>query len=527
MSLSGCRKEYTILFAAATCVAEMLGGGVISLPYVIYETYWVFGGLMIIFGTILTSYTAYLLSELYLDICASNNPNKQTMNPHTGLLASQKQQNNEHVQNLTPMDDQSGSDVDYKNFNSYTTYNTTTTNNNNNNDALAHTGLTPVFNTFRGERFGSIDSVIQEELNSPYIEIGKRVFPLFGEWFLTGCVGITLIFVDVVFLVLCGMNVQTLLNDDNFLNNKIMSTQTICIMFFAFLTLVFSYFWYKVHDYQWFVWLAVFSSFLAIIMAFPVVAEYAPSSDKVSQLSLSDITLSNVIQAFGTIMFAFGGHAGFPTYQKNMGVKYQKYFNYSIIITYAYIFVMMFSFSIVITLLYGGDLKDNVLENLPDNNVFSKIITILITFHMFSATSTLVPPVCAILSKLIVKTSICVNNRIRNNGTRPSRISRISFDQLEVDGENVEIVQWWTPILVQFIAACIAIALQDNFLTVMGILGNTTVTLCTFVMPCLLYLVHFKNRISMCSKIVCATGALAGVVIGIISVGSNINDLIK
>eukprot|EP01084_Bolivina_argentea_P227987 385143_1 len=415
--------------AAATCIAEMLGGGIVGLPYVVVQTYIIFGGIMIVFGTLLTYYTGYLLSSLYSDIFGCNK--------HDMLVELLEQEKQKEIEiNMEQ----------------------STTNANN---------------------FESI---------TPYLSIAKHIWPSYGEYICGFSVSITLVFVDVVFLVLCGMNLLSIIGE-----NTIISSQTICIIIFAILTLILSYLWRKVHHYKFFVWLAVLSSFIAIILAFPIVISNSPKPNPPIP-PLTNDTIYDFLQAYGTIMFAFGGHAGFPTYQKNMGIKYQHLFKYSIAISYIYIFIMILPFSIVMALLYGDQVDDNILNNLPDNNIVALVIIGFITFHMLSAMATLVPPVAVIISKLI------------RNDTN---------------------VYWWSPILVQLVAVIIAISLQDNFLIIMGILGNTTVTLCTFVMPCLLYVMHFKNKISIWNKICCWICVVVGILTGICAIGVTIYNLIN
>ena len=244
----------TIGLAAATCTAEMLGGGIVSLPYIVTNTYILTGAIMIIFGALLTYYTGWLLSELYIDICADLDLN---------------QDNNFDVDNYDHDDRKK----------------------NEKNPRQSIQREEPLLNK-------------QHKL-SPYLQIADHIWPKYGKYILGFCVGITLIFVDILFLVLCGMNLLSMIGDDTKL------TQTTSIIIFAVGTLLVSYLWGQVKHYQFFVWLAVISSFIAIILSYPVIIKYAPSHPSLP--SMSSAKPINYATAYGTIMFSFGGHAGFPT----------------------------------------------------------------------------------------------------------------------------------------------------------------------------------------------------------------------
>ena len=174
----------SVALAAATCVAEMLGGGVVSLPYSMVQTAIFPGGIMLIFGALLTYYTGKCLSSIYVD------------------MESIKQNN------LLNIDD----------------------------------------NAFEGD-FDKPSLDNNEETlvisDTPYMEMSRLVFGKTGEYFMYFCVGITLMFVDIIFLILSGENVSGLLNTDSWFGS-----QTACILYFALGTLIVSYFWGQVSHYQ-------------------------------------------------------------------------------------------------------------------------------------------------------------------------------------------------------------------------------------------------------------------------------------
>ena len=269
-----------------------------------------------------------------------------------------------------------------------------------------------------------------------------------------------------------------------------------------------------------FVWVACLSTLIAILIAYPVTINYAPNPHPGSP-SVKDVQWTDYFTTYGTIMFSFGGHAGFPSYQKNMG-KHYKYFNYSLLIGYGYIFIMLFPFSICMAFLYGNSVEDNVLSNLPDNNVGATVIKILITTHMSSGMATLVPPVADILSSFA---RMCCNKENSQIMDTEQIIQKAQNKPENVLKQNK--TYWWSPIIIQLICGALAVLLQDHFFNVMSILGNTTITICTFVMPCVLYVQYFKNKLSIIENVLCWCCIIIGIATGIIAVTGAIIDIIN
>ena len=271
-----------------------------------------------------------------------------------------------------------------------------------------------------------------------------------------------------------------------------------------------------------FIWLAVLSTLIAIVVAYPLSINYAPNP-RPHTPNITDVSWETYFETFGTIMFSFGGHAGFPSYQKNMH-KYYKYFDYSLMIGYAYIFVAVVPFAVSMGLLYGNSVEPNILDNLP-NNKWAIIIIILITTHMTTSLATLVPPVADILSSF-VRVSLTKKNKNIIHNTNKMEISNDSKLTNNIQNSLSKHNYWWSPILIQLICGAMAVLLQDHFFIVMSLLGNTTITMCTFVMPSILYIKYFKNNISMTEKIICWICVIIGIITGVTAVTNAVINLI-
>ena len=185
-----------VALAAATMVAEMLGGGIVSLPKSIVDTGIYPGAIMLLFGAVWTYYTGKCLSAIYIDM--QSRKNVINNNNNTGVLLLDID-NAHSIQAISNSDDSS-------------------------ND----------------------ETVV---CDTPYMEMSRIVFGKIGEYLMCFCLVITLIFVDIIFLILCGKNVSGLLN--GLLNDDSKYTsQTACILYFAIGTLIASFFWGKVSHYE-------------------------------------------------------------------------------------------------------------------------------------------------------------------------------------------------------------------------------------------------------------------------------------
>lgn len=104
----------------------------------------------------------------------------------------------------------------------------------------------------------------------------------------------------------------------------------------------------------------------------------------------SDVTFKSYSFSMGTMFFAWGGSAMFPTIQVDM--RDPNKFHWSVIIAYIILLIFYMPVSIIGYHVYGSKVADNVLTNLPED--FLRItVEILITGHLGMAFTIVLNPI--------------------------------------------------------------------------------------------------------------------------------------
>jgi len=104
----------------------------------------------------------------------------------------------------------------------------------------------------------------------------------------------------------------------------------------------------------------------------------------------NQITFNTFSTSLGTIFFAWGGSAMFPTIQVDMRQPHR--FHIAVLIAYSFLLLFYLPVSIIGYIVYGSDVKDNVLKNLPEN-FLRYTVEILITGHLAMAFTIVVNPI--------------------------------------------------------------------------------------------------------------------------------------
>jgi vesicular inhibitory amino acid transporter len=102
------------------------------------------------------------------------------------------------------------------------------------------------------------------------------------------------------------------------------------------------------------------------------------------------VTFNSFSTSLGTMFFAWGGSAMFPTIQVDMHHKDR--FHLAVIAAYILLLIFYLPVSIVGYVIYGSDVQDNVLKNLPQN-FFRYAVEILITGHLAMAFTIVLNPI--------------------------------------------------------------------------------------------------------------------------------------
>ena len=104
----------------------------------------------------------------------------------------------------------------------------------------------------------------------------------------------------------------------------------------------------------------------------------------------SDVTFNSFSTSLGTMFFAWGGSAMFPTIQVDMRNPNQ--FHIAVLISYVILLIFYLPVSIVGYAIYGSSVKDNILENLPQDGL-RYTVEILITGHLATAFTIVLNPI--------------------------------------------------------------------------------------------------------------------------------------
>jgi vesicular inhibitory amino acid transporter len=104
----------------------------------------------------------------------------------------------------------------------------------------------------------------------------------------------------------------------------------------------------------------------------------------------SPVTFNSFSTSLGTMFFAWGGSAMFPTIQVDMRQPHK--FHIAVFIAYAFLLVFYVPVSVVGFAVYGSNVDDNILKNLPEN-FFRYAVEILITGHLATAFTIVLNPI--------------------------------------------------------------------------------------------------------------------------------------
>lgn len=121
----------------------------------------------------------------------------------------------------------------------------------------------------------------------------------------------------------------------------------------------------------------------------------ASIQDKLGPYKNVPVTHSNAdilkfFEALGIVLFAFGGHPSFPTFQNDM--KQPKKFGKAVYLSYFIMTMMYLPVALVGFLVYGANLKDNVLNTITPGPLLY-VVQILITCHLFCSFVIVLNPV--------------------------------------------------------------------------------------------------------------------------------------
>ncbi|XP_071842936.1 uncharacterized protein [Apostichopus japonicus] len=287
--------------------------------------------------------------------------------------------------------------------------------------------------------------IYKQQTRFPYPAIGYETYGNKGRYLVSFCVNATLFGVGTVFLLIASENIQELLTTlhKDFSFCALLPIIAVCLWPITWLGTP-KDFWPVAIGAMCATATACLAMFIQILLD-----RNASETPTYPPSGFSDFFL-----AFGVILFAFGGHAAFPTIQHDM--RNPKDFSKVVTVAYAGIVCMYLPVSTAGYFVYGDKNEDNILGVLSASWL-TTTATCLITVH------------------LIMGFIIVINP-----------LSQEVEDFLGIDKAfNWKRVINRTVImgLILFVAETI-----PQFGAILSLVGGSTVTLLTFVFPSLFYL---------------------------------------
>ncbi|PAV73887.1 hypothetical protein WR25_16071 [Diploscapter pachys] len=212
----------------------------------------------------------------------------------------------------------------------------------------------------------------KEICRKPYPEMAYRAFGEKGRFLESINLSITQFMIATVLIQLCARNLTTLINV--FFKTHI----EFCVFIVVVVVIVWPFIMLKSPNDFWpAACLAAASSILAACLM--VVGSSIDMQECRKEIAYPEVTFKNFFLAYGTIVFAFGGHGAFPSFQTDMRKPY--HFNRSVIYSYLLITFFYFLIPVVGFEAYGNSMVDTIIPSIQTTWI-SQSVNILITLHV-------------------------------------------------------------------------------------------------------------------------------------------------
>ncbi|XP_071792147.1 uncharacterized protein [Asterias amurensis] len=328
----------------------------------------------------------------------------------------------------------------------------------------------------------------------PYPAIAFEAIGKPGRYMVTFCVNFTLFSVSCVFLLVAANNIQSLLV-------QVGVSVSFCVWVPIIAAILCPFTWLGTPKDFWpIAAIATTATGIACLLIF---VQEMLDIGHYPDVKFPSTDFGNFFEAFGVILFAFGGHAIFPSVQHDM--KDTRKFHWTVGISYVVVVLYYLPVSAAGYAVYG-DLfitrnTDNIL-NILTPSIITTIVTIMITIHLIMGFIIVINPFCQELEQLL---NIPLKFSVKRICVRSAVVA-----------------------LVLFVAETI-----PKFGIILGLVGGSTVTLLTFVFPSLFYIKLRRHendewpreKLEIWEYILHAEIILVGLVGGIASTYSVIADL--
>lgn len=328
---------------------------------------------------------------------------------------------------------------------------------------------------YSGSRLGECWCIIEERFHqfrektrNPYATIAHAACGAWASRLVSCCIQITLFGAGTVYLLLASQVVQDLLSD-------LMPSVSFCLYLILIATALCPAMWLGSPKDFWAVGVgALLTTALACTCIFSKMLidsmePYQPDiNDDVPYFPEKNITkvhsFSKLFLSFGTILFAFGGASTFPTIQNDMREKTR--FSTSIVIGFAVILGLYLPIVIGGFIMYGNSVDPNILTSLShklpngseqNGEWLVTAANVLMGIHLVLAFLIVVNPVCQEVEELL--------SVPHNFGWKRGLLRTGLVIGMVIVGETI-----------------------PHFGKLLALVGGSTVTLLTFVLPPFFYM---------------------------------------
>ncbi|KAK7604251.1 hypothetical protein V9T40_004524 [Parthenolecanium corni] len=352
---------------------------------------------------------------------------------------------------------------------------------------------------YSGSRLGDCWSMVEERYpeyrtstRNPYPTIASVSLGAWGGYLVSVCVQLTLFGVGTVYLLLASSIIQQLLGARTWIatNNDGCSP-----MFPIFAAVICIPMWLGTPKDFWLVGFGALSAtVLSCICIFIQIVDDGLSKG-LSPPSHELTSFKEFFLAFGVILFVYGGASTFPTIQNDM-VDRNKFYK-SVRIAFTVILILYLPIALSAYFIYGVKLTDNVIEVLSPS-VFTELAKVFMAAHLILAFLIIINPVSQDLEEIFnVPAKFCMKRCI---------LRTFIICLMVIIGETI-----------------------PKFSHILALVGGSTVTMATFILPPYLYMrISYLNEkhVPLYEKIYMWELILVGIVGGIASSYSAIQVII-
>ncbi|GMT01170.1 hypothetical protein PENTCL1PPCAC_23344, partial [Pristionchus entomophagus] len=244
---------------------------------------------------------------------------------------------------------------------------------------IAMTVISAVLSGYTGVQLGDNWLIMQnrwseykESCRKPYPEMGFRAVGRGGRIFVSIIITIQQFGLSVVFLLLASNNISSFLFAFWQLKiNFCLIALVVALFISPFLMLG------SAKDFWQVGFVAMCSTCVAVcLMIVGIINDWGACAPEVD---FPPVVFNKFFLAYGTIMFAYGGHSVFPSFQHDM--KTPEDFAKSVIAGYILILIMYLPVSVLGYLVYGGSQGDTIITSLQLTWV-QQTVNVLITIHV-------------------------------------------------------------------------------------------------------------------------------------------------